>query len=150
MKLPACTTLALLLASSSAFSADVPKPPIDVTGYVIDAQVNPAAHTLTAQARVTFTANQPSDTAVFELHGALQVTQVLDASGAALKGERGANATVRVTPPQPLVAGQSYTWTFSYNGALTGAEGGPVEGLKLASIGNNAENTAAAANSAPL
>ncbi len=41
---------------------------------------------------------------------------------------------MRVTPPQPLVAGQSYTWTFRYKGALTGAEGGPVEGLKLASI----------------
>ncbi len=137
MKLSACTTFALLLASPAAFSADVAKPPIDITGYVIDAQVNPATHTLTAQAKVSFTANQPGDTAVFELHGALQVTQVLDGNGAALNGERGANATVRVTPPQPLVAGQSYTWTFSYNGALTGAEGGPVEGLKLASIGNN-------------
>ncbi len=144
MKLSACTTLALLLASPAAFSADVVKPPIDITGYVIDAQVVPATHKLTAQAKVTFTANQPGDTAVFELHGALQVTQVLDASGAALNGERGANATVRVTPPQPLVAGQSYTWTFSYNGALTGAEGGPVEGLKLASIGNNDETADAA------
>ena len=143
MKLLRTATTALLLACPFALFAGQDKPPvepIDITAYVIDAQVNPATHMLTAQARVTFTANQPSDAAVFELHGALQVTQVLDASGAALNGERGANATVRVTPAQPLVAGQSYTWTFSYKGALTGAEGGPVEGLKLASIGNNTES----------
>ncbi len=110
------------------------KPPIEVTGYVIDAQVNPAAHTLNAEAKVTFTANQAADAAVFDLHGALRVTEVRDAGGASLNGERGANATVRVTPTQPLVAGQSYTYTFLYNGQLTGSEGGPVEGLKLASV----------------
>ena len=134
MKLFACTAAAALLAHAYTLSAADPTPPLQVTAYVIDAQVNPSAHTLNAQARVTFTANQASDAATFELHGALQITEVLDGSGAALNGERGANATVRVTPPQPLVAGQSYTWTFRYNGALTGAEGGPVEGLKLASI----------------
>jgi len=150
MKLLLCTLPALLLPSS-LFAAEA-KPPLEVTGYVIDAQVNPATQTLTAQAKVTFTANQPNDAAVFELHGALRVTQVLDASGAALNGERGANATVRVTPAQPLVAGQSYTWTFSYAGALNGAEGGPVEGLKLAYISGPAPGAAsgAAANtSAP-
>ena len=125
---------ALVFAFPYALSAADSTPPLQVTAYVIDAQVNPSAHTLTAQAKVTFTANQASDAASFELHGALQVTEVLDGSGAALNGERGANATVRVTPPQPLVAGQSYTWTFRYSGALTSADGGPVEGLKLASI----------------
>ncbi len=138
MKRFSTTKTALLLATGTAvltpmFAADV-KQPIDVTAYVIDAQVNPATHTLTAQAKVTFTANQAGDAAIFELHGALQVKQVLDGSGAALNGERGANATVRVTPTQPLVAGQSYTWTFQYGGMLTTADGGPVEGLKLASI----------------
>ncbi len=129
-------TALLFLFPAAPFAVEVPKPPLEVTGYVIDAQVNPATHMLTAQAKVTFTANQASDAAVFELHGALQVTQVLDASGAALNGERGNNATVRVTPQQALVAGQSYTWTFSYAGPLTTADGGPVEGLKLASIGD--------------
>ncbi len=134
MKPLRASTAALLLAFPFALSAADAKPPIEVTGYVIDAQVNPETHTLTAQAKVTFTANQASDAAIFELHGALQVTQVVDSSGVALNGERGANATVRVTPQQGLVSGQSYTWTFSYAGALTGADGGPVEGLKLASI----------------
>ncbi len=152
MKLSACTVAALLLVSQIAVSAADTKLPLDVTGYVIDAQINPATQTLTAQARVTFTANQASDAAEFELHGALRVTQVVDASGTSLNGERGANASVRVTPPQPLVPGQSYTWTFSYAGALTGAEGGPVEGLKLASIGgaspDSASGTTAGATSA--
>ena len=57
-----------------------------------------------------------------------------DDAGQPLNGERGANATVRVTPAQPLVQGQTYTWTFTYSGAITTADGGPVEGLKLASI----------------
>jgi predicted negative regulator of RcsB-dependent stress response len=124
----------LLTGSAIPISAADPLPPLNISGYVIDAQINPATHTLSAQARVTFTANQASDAAVFELHGALRVTQVLDASGTALNGERGGNDTVRVTPAQGLVAGQTYTWTFSYTGQLTGAEGGPVEGLKLASV----------------
>jgi predicted negative regulator of RcsB-dependent stress response len=125
-----------LLAAASALplSAADSLPPITVSGYVIDAQILPATHTLTAQARVTFTANQASDAAVFELHGALRVTQVLDAAGTALNGERGSGDTVRVTPAQGLVAGQTYTWTFTYSGQLAGADGGPVEGLKLASI----------------
>jgi predicted negative regulator of RcsB-dependent stress response len=127
-----CVTL--LLGFPAGLSAADVQPPIAITAYVIDAQVNPATHTLSAQTRVTFTANQASDAAIFELHGALQITQVLDGSGAALNGERGANATVRVTPPQPLVAGQTYTWTFVYAGALTAADGGPVDGLKLASV----------------
>lgn len=127
------STLLLLGFPAGLSAADV-QPPIAVTAYVIDAQVNPATHTLSARTKVTFTANQASDAAIFELHGALQVKQVLDGSGAALNGERGANATVRVTPPQPLVAGQSYTWTFVYAGALTTADGGPVDGLKLASL----------------
>jgi tetratricopeptide (TPR) repeat protein len=125
---------ALIAVSAIPLSAADSLPPISVTGYVIDAQILPATHTLTAQARVTFTANQASDAAVFELHGALRVSQVLDAQGTALNGERGTNDTVRVTPPQGLAAGQTYTWTFAYTGQLTGAAGGPVEGLKLASV----------------
>ncbi len=121
----------LLTAQQASTSG---RPLLDVTGYVIDAQLNPADHTLSAVAHVTFTALQAADTAVFELHGALQIAKVVDSAGQALNGERGANATVRVTPTQPLAAGQSYTWTFTYAGALTSADGGPVEGLKLASV----------------
>ena len=36
--------------------------------------------------------------------------------------------------PQPFAKGQSYHWTFEYEGVITGGEDGPVEGLKLAAI----------------
>ncbi len=124
----------LLLAAQRGLGAD--RPTLDVRGYVINAQLDPEKHTLSATTRVTFTALQAADTAVFELHGALLIAKVTDESGQALNGERGANATVRVTPTQPLTAGQSYAWTFTYSGAITTADGGPVEGLKLASIGD--------------
>ncbi|HEY0785804.1 MAG TPA: M1 family aminopeptidase, partial [Acidobacteriaceae bacterium] len=122
----------LLLGPSAAIAAD--RPSLHVTAYTIDAQVDPSAHTLSATTRVTFTALQAADSAVFELHGALRVERVADQSGQLLNGERTANASIRVTPPQGLAAGQTYTWTFTYSGAITTADGGPVEGLKVASI----------------
>ncbi len=128
------STIALLAVQAMPLHAATTQPGLAVTGYVIDAQVNPANHTLTAQAKVTFTVSQPQDAAVFELHGGLQVKQVLDDKGQALSGERGPDATVRITPPQPLVAGQTYTWTFSYTGTFADARGGSVEGLKLVSV----------------
>jgi tetratricopeptide (TPR) repeat protein len=139
MKKPRLYTAAAVILSFSGASAPLgaaplEKPTINVTAYSIDAALDPATHMLNAQARVTFTALSNLDAAVFELHGALRVTSVTDGSGQSLNGERGANATVRVTPTQPLMQGQSYTYTFSYNGQLNDAEGGPVEGLKLASI----------------
>jgi tetratricopeptide (TPR) repeat protein len=108
---------------------------VDVTGYRIDATLNPADHTLKAVTSVTFKALQAAPVVQFELHGALKVDKVTDESGDSLNGQRGPNATILVTPSAPLTVGQSYTWTFTYGGALEG-EGGPVPGLKLASIGD--------------
>jgi aminopeptidase N len=107
---------------------------LNVTAYNIDAQIQPKDHTLTATAQVTFTALNDQPTAVFNLHGALQVSQVTDASGAALNGVRGPNATLVVTPPSPLQKDQTYTWTFHYAGTLENGNGGPVPGLQLASV----------------
>jgi hypothetical protein len=41
---------------------------INITGYVIDAQIDPAEHTLKATARVTFSATDTVNSAIFELH----------------------------------------------------------------------------------
>ncbi len=41
-----------------------------------------------------------------------------------------------VTPSAPLTKGQPVTWTFHYSGELQSGEGGPVEGLKLAYVGD--------------
>jgi len=109
---------------------------LNVTAYTIDAQIQPKDHTLTATAQVSFTALDDQPTAVFNLHGALQVSQVTDASGAALNGVRGPNATLVVTPAAPLQKDQTYTWTFHYSGNLeNAADAGPVPGLQLAYVG---------------
>jgi hypothetical protein len=109
---------------------------INITGYVIDAQLDPADHTLKATARVTFTATDTVNSAIFELHNSLKVDSVVDDQRHQLSGERGPNATISVALPTPLSKGAASTLTFVYEGTLSGSEESPVEGLKLASIGD--------------
>jgi aminopeptidase N len=122
------------LAGPNLFAAE--RPSINVTGYVIDAQLDPAQHTLKATARVTFTATDNVTSAVFELHNSLKVENVTDDHGHTLSGERGPNATIDVALPSPLSKGASATVTFVYDGTLTGSEESPVQGLKVVSIGD--------------
>jgi len=109
---------------------------INITGYVIDAQLDPAEHTLKATAKVTFTATDTISAAVFELHNALKVESVKDAQNHVLSGERGPNATISIALASPMSKGASATITFVYDGTLSGSEESPVEGLKVASIGD--------------
>ena len=128
------TALLAVCGAPATFAAE--KSTINITAYNIDAQLDPDAHTLKATARVTFTALDTLDTAVFQLHNALKVDKVTDATGHTLSGERGSDATIRLTLPTPLAKGQTATYTFEYGGVLAGSEDGPVQGLKLASIGS--------------
>jgi aminopeptidase N len=133
-------TILLALVAALPFASPLAdgqaqRPTINITAYNIDAELDPDAHTLKATAKVTFTALQAVDTAVFQLHGALKVDKVTDAAGTVLSGERGTDATIRLTLPHPMAKGQSTTFTFQYGGVLSGSEESPVEGLKLASIG---------------
>ena len=109
---------------------------INITGYVIDAQLDPAEHTLKATARVTFTATDTVSAAIFELHNALKVESVTDEQHHQLNGERGPNATISIALPTPMSKGATTTFTFVYGGTLSGSEESPVEGLKVASIGD--------------
>jgi aminopeptidase N/predicted negative regulator of RcsB-dependent stress response len=124
------------LGSAASLHAAVEKPVINITAYKIDAQIDPDAHSLKATAQVTFTALETLDTAVFQLHSALKVDKVSDPARHVLSGERGTDATIRLTLATPLSKGQSTTLTFEYSGVLAGTEESPVEGLKLASIGS--------------
>lgn len=140
---PAVLFAATALAAAALLGLAAPPPTqaaerqtLQVNSYVIDAALDPAAHRITATVRVSFTALDTVDTAVFQLHNALQVDNVADASGAALTGERGTDSTIRLSLKTPLPKGQSTTFTFRYHGTLTGSEDGPVEGLKLTSIGD--------------
>ena len=107
---------------------------LDITGYVIDAEIDTAAHHLKAKTTVTFTAPENSEMVSFGFHPALKVSKITDSSGKVLTGERSADGTIRVTPATPFVGAQPARWTFEYDGTITGAEDGPVEGLKLAAI----------------
>jgi aminopeptidase N len=125
----------LLLAVAAPLVAQQ-RPTINITGYTINAELTPSDHKLSATAQVTFTALDNTDTAIFQLHGALKVEKVTDTSNKPLSGERGPNATVIVTPTAPLVKGQKYTYIFTYDGELNGDAGSPVEDLKLAQVGD--------------
>src|SRR5580698_6632150 len=126
--------LSLLVVTPHLFAAE--RPTINITAYVIDAQLDPSDHTLKATAKVTFTATDTISAAVFELHNALKVDSVTDAQKHPLNGERGPNATISIALPSPMRKGANATLTFVYEGTLSGSEESPVEGLKVASIGD--------------
>ena len=105
-----------------------------IHGYVIDAELDPVSHHLSATAVVTFTAPESADVVTFGFHPALKLTKVTDEAGKLLTGDRTADGGIRITPTTPFVKGQPVRWTFAYEGTITGSEDGPVEGLKLAAI----------------
>src|SRR5579871_3160751 len=80
-------TALVSVSSPHLFAAE--RSNINITAYVIDAQLDPATHTLKATARVTFTALDNVSSATFELHNALKVDSVVDAQKHQLNGERG-------------------------------------------------------------
>jgi Peptidase family M1 domain len=133
--MPAAATLLLLcLPAATAWAAPV-KVQMQVTGYVINADLDPAVNRLTATADVTFTALEELNNPTFELNNGLQVTKATDPQGKPLQYERLTNNnTVRFTLATPLAKGTTTTYHFEYSGALKGADTSPVEGIKLASI----------------
>src|SRR5579862_4707378 len=123
----------LFALCSAAFAAE--KPRIQVNDYVIDADLAPKTHHLTAKAKVKFTALDDISTAVFELHNGLRVTRVTNEAGKVLPTERVTqDFSVRVSLPEGMSKGQTQTLNFEYEGVLNNGEDSPVEGLKLASI----------------
>ena len=129
-----------LLAAALACAAALPaaaqreRQTVNITDYVIEAELSPATHRLAATAVVSFNAPANLDVVNFGFHPALKVTKITDARGKLLVGERTADGSIRVTAASPFVPGLTERWTFVYDGLITGAEDGPVEGLKLAAI----------------
>ncbi len=110
---------------------------MQITGYVISADLDPAVNRLTATADVTFTAIEELNNPTFELNNGLQVTKVTDPKGQKLEYERLTNnSTVRFSLANPIPKGTSTTWHFEYSGTLKDADTSPVEGIKLAAIGD--------------
>ncbi len=131
-------TVASLLSScilTATVWAAPAKPQLQITGYVINADLDPSVNRLSATAAVTFTALDDLTAPVFELNNGLQITKVTDASKKPLDAERLTNnSTVRFNLATPLPKGTSTTYYFEYSGTLKGADTSPVEGIKLASV----------------
>ncbi|MGA3370867.1 MAG: M1 family aminopeptidase [Terracidiphilus sp.] len=126
--------MAALLFAAPLWAQRPERPALAISGYVIDVEIDTAAHHLAAKATVTFTAPESSEQVSFGFHPALKITKITDLTGTVLTGDRSADGTVRVTPATPIVRGVEEHWTFEYEGTITGNEDGPIEGLKLAAI----------------
>ncbi|MGD0799656.1 MAG: M1 family aminopeptidase [Acidobacteriaceae bacterium] len=127
-------TIAALTTVRPAIAAPT-RPQLNITAYVITADLDPAANKLTATADVTFTALEDLTSATFELNNGLNITALTDNAGKALNSERlTTNSTVHVTLPAPLPKGSLNTFHFAYSGTLTGSDTSPVEGIKLAAV----------------
>ena len=136
--LAALSTVCVLAVPAwrGAWAAPV-RPQLNVTGYVISADLDPALGKLTASADVTFTALEDLTTASFELNNGLAITKLTDKAGNALNSERlTSNSTVRITLPGPLAKNSVNTFHFEYSGILTGSDTSPVEGIKMAAVGD--------------
>ena len=131
-------TLTFLLTLGTPLFAATEKIRLHVDDYVIEAQLQPVTHKLAARAKVKFTALEDLATATFELNNALRVTHVTDDKGQELQAERvSQDNTVRVALPTGLAKGASMSLTFDYEGSLQSADDSPVQGLKLAYVGND-------------
>src|SRR6202521_2638228 len=127
--------LLLLLVSLPAWAAERTR--LRVDDYQIDAELTPHTHKISARAKVKFTALEDVSAATFELHNGLRVSKVTDDTGQSLSAERiSQDFTVRVQLSKPLNKDSSTILTFEYDGTLDSADDSPVQGLKVASIGD--------------
>jgi aminopeptidase N len=148
LKLPVIL-LALLAVSSRAVAAE--KNRLRVDDYQIEAELTPHGHKLTARAKVKFTALEDLSVATFELNNALRLTKVLDANNKPLNAERVTqDSTVRIPLSNGLPKGTTTTFTFDYEGLLESSDDSPVQGLKLAYVGDDTSYLLYAARWFPL
>jgi aminopeptidase N len=135
LRASAATLFTTTVMTVSSWAAPA-KAQMQVTGYVINADLDPKANKLSATAAVTFTALDDLNTVTFELNNGLQLTKLTDAANKPLQSERlTTNSTVRITLANPMPKGTSTTYSFEYSGTLTGSDTSPVEGIKLAAVG---------------
>src|ERR1700712_4998896 len=101
------TAICLTLAASISAHAAVPaRAQIDVTGYVIHADLDPVSGTLTSTATVTFTALEDLNAAIFGLNNALQLTSVTDVAATPKPSARlGRGPVSQVSRELPASAG---------------------------------------------
>ncbi len=129
------TACALSVPTWHSALAAPARPQLNITGYVITADLDPAINKLTATADVTFSSLEDLTSATFELNNGLAITKLTDSKGTLLNSERlTTNSTVRITLPAVLIKGTAATYHFEYSGTLVGSDTSPVEGIKLAAV----------------
>ncbi|HEY4010987.1 MAG TPA: M1 family aminopeptidase [Acidobacteriaceae bacterium] len=122
------------LAPLAAVAAIPTRQQIDVTGYVIHADLDPTTGRLNATATVTFKTLEDLTSVVFGFNNGLQITGLTSADKSTLTPERNAaDSTVRVAVAAPLPKGSAETWTFTYTGAPT-VDTSPVDGINFVRI----------------
>ena len=125
---------ATLIALGAHAAPPATRPQIDVTGYVIHVDLDPANGKLAATAAVTFTALQDLNLVTFGLNNGLVVTRLTDGANANVVFERNtADSTLRISPASLVPKGTSATWTFTYAGAPS-ADTSPVEGIDFVQV----------------
>ncbi len=126
----------LILAFAAVGPAQERRSRIDVEHYVISAEIDPGAQTIRAVVQVRF---MPLDegitSAYFELNNAMNVSRITDGAGRQLPASRSQeDFSIRVSFPEPLPKSTAAVLTFTYEGALTGAEESPIAGVRFAAI----------------
>src|SRR5262249_30589348 len=130
--------LCILLCCVTLTGLAAEKTRLRVDDYQIDADLNPHSHKISVRAKVKFTALDDLSVAPFELNNALRLIKVTDANNKALAAERVTqDSTVRIPLTAGMTKDSSTTLTFEYEGVLDSADESPVQGLKLASIGDD-------------
>jgi hypothetical protein len=83
------------LASTAMSRAAIPlRPQIDVTGYVIHTDLDPATGRLSATAPVTFTTLDDLNVVTFGLNNALQIASIVDGGAAVAAPAAGSGPTL--------------------------------------------------------
>ncbi len=127
--------LLILFAFTTALWAQEKPAAIQVQKYTIDAAINPRTQSITATAKIDFTATDTVNDVGFELNNALTVSKATDAAGKPLATSRNAqDFTVHVSFPNGLVKSQPSQISLTYDGKLTGDEDSPVSGIKFAAL----------------
>ena len=128
--------LFLLIAAFPGFAVE--KSRFRVDDYQIDVELQPHAHKMTARAKVKLTALEDVNVATFEFNNALRINKVTDSANKPLTPERFTqDSAIRVALPATLAKDATTTLTFDYDGILETADESPVQGLKLAYIGDD-------------
>jgi aminopeptidase N len=127
------------VACDAIFAQGTADDPLDVTNYVITAEIIPDTQTLSARAQVTVKTLRPVQSLTFELNGSLEVSQVLGPNLEPLQfvQDRLKDLNLRIALPQATSPGQEFAVTIEYSGQLLTAEGGVLSTKRLAYIGKD-------------